>query len=151
MNTSEQITLPSGDVTQLVTELSDYLQQLTSANSPNYYDVELFNADRDAVVVLRCNEKPMACGTIRFINSRTCEIKHMFTKNRESSHFGMSVELLHILENKAKLLGYATVILAIRRSKLEVLRLHLRHGYRRIRPCGKYRQKLDTICLGKNL
>ena len=136
---------PSSDVTGLVADLAEFLRQLNEQGD-GHFDVELSNTDRDAFVVLRLDSKPVACGTIRFIDANTCEIKRMFSKQQ-----GMEEEILYILENKAQVLGYTKAILSTRKNNVDAIRLYRQHGYQIIRPFGKYRQSTQSICLGKPL
>lgn len=131
---------------QLINELSQYLEKLTGDNGKGSYDVELFNKDTDAFVVLRVAHKPIACGAIRFVDQDTCEIKRMYSRQR-----GTGSEMLYVLENKARLLGYSKAILSARKINRAALDFYRKHNYQDIPAFGKYRTSDLSICLGKQL
>ncbi len=136
---------------RLVSELSHFLRNLNGNQGHGNYDVELSGADKDAFVVLRLDKKPVACGAIHYIDPNTCEIKRMFSKRMAKQDNGMGAEVLHVLENKAKLLGYSKVVLATRTANENAVKFYLNSGYRAVTPYGKYSDRPEFICFGKQL
>jgi len=151
VNTVEFTHPQSGEAAELIAELSAYLRDLTGSDGRDAYDVEVVNADKDAFVVLRLNDKPIACGAIHFVDRSTCEIKPMFSSRALPTGKVLGKEVLHVLENKAKLLGYTQVILSTRMINDEALTYYQKHGYRKIAPYGRHTNKPESVCLGKRL
>ena len=147
--TMVEITHPRpGDTEQLVSELSTFLQDLSGDDSKRRFDVELTSAGKDAFVVLRLNDKPVACSAICFIDRHTCEIKRMFCRQKD-----MGKQVLLVLENKAKLLGYTRAGLATPVKDESASKFYLNNGYRKIAAFGEYKDKASpkSLCLGKHL
>lgn len=92
--------------------------------------------------------KPVGCGCFREISSNTAEIKRMYAKVKRHR---VGEEILKYLEKEARKLDYSQIILETRKININAVNFYLKNGYKICSNYGKYENRLDTVCLKKEL
>ncbi len=90
----------------------------------------------------------VGCGAVRPITANTGEVKRMFAKYKR---MGIGSAVLSALEEKAKQAGYTTLWLETRVRNAEACNFYLKQGYTRIENYGRYINKPEAACFGKQL
>ena len=83
----------------------------------------------------------VAGGGFRAHGPGTCEIKRMWT-HPDHRRRGLAAAVLHELEARARVAGYATVLLETGPRQPAAAALYAARGYTRIPPYGRYPQAL---------
>jgi GNAT superfamily N-acetyltransferase len=84
-----------------------------------------------AFVLLWRGRRAVACGGLKRLDARTCEIKRMYVVPDERGA-GVAGRLLQALEDEARRLGYAIARLDTGPAQPQAQRLYERAGYREI-------------------
>jgi GNAT superfamily N-acetyltransferase len=110
------------------------------------------NADTVAVFVVARNETATAlgCGGLRLLNPGTAEIKRMYV-TPEARGTGVSVALLHALEDWARERGITRLLLETGTAQPDAIRFYQREGYERIDNFGPYRESPISVCFARNI
>jgi GNAT superfamily N-acetyltransferase len=93
---------------------------------------------------------PVACGGVRRHGDATGEVKRMYVAP-EHRGCGHARVLLRALEDRARALGYARMVLETGTRQPEAIALYESEGYRRIASYGFYAGASDERCYGKDL
>jgi GNAT superfamily N-acetyltransferase len=101
-------------------------------------------------LVARIAGEPVACGAIRRVDAVTAEVKRMYTV-AGARRFGLGATILRALEDHARVLGYARVILETGLRQPEAVAMYEAAGYARIEPYGPYRESPWSVCFGRDL
>ena len=142
-----RFTTPDDPAAQLlIAQLNATLQTLTGDDGSSSYSPEVFDAAKDAFLVLERGETAVACGALRWLEDKTWEIKRMY-----STVPGGGGQLLQVLEAKAAALGCEKLVLSTRIVNTQAVQFYLRHGYVEVAPYGKYKHTQRSVCLGKAL
>ena len=95
-------------------------------------------------------DRPVACGALRPLSQQDVELKRMFVL---ASHRGRGISrlLLAALEEKAKSVGYARLMLETGDQQHAAIGLYQSSGYARVEPFGEYVGGPRSICFAKEL
>jgi GNAT superfamily N-acetyltransferase len=104
----------------------------------------------DTVVIAYLNDHPAGCGCFKNYNDSTVEIKRMYVRP-DARGKGISRMILTGLENWAKSLGFAHVVLETGSKQQEALGLYNRAGYTNIPSYPPYIDLPDSVCFKKSL
>jgi GNAT superfamily N-acetyltransferase len=113
-----------------------------------------------AMVVLRADDVPVACGALRRLEPGSWgggepgpaigELKRMFVR-REWRGRGLSRLVLRELEDRARVQGLHRVVLETGSLQTAAIALYERSGYVRIVPYGGYADSPLSLCFAKDL
>jgi GNAT superfamily N-acetyltransferase len=109
-----------------------------------------FSAPSRAFLVAYAGSVPIGCTGIARVDEGTSELCRMYVVP-SFRRKGVAAELLRRAEAVAAALGYSTMWLETGPRQPEAIRLYERHGYRPIRPWGRYRDHAGSLCFGKRL
>ncbi len=137
------------DAAQLMSELSDMLQEITGDSGRGSFDIGMMN-DPGSIFVIARNEagEAIGCGAIRPINGSIAEVKRMYAKYQSQ---GIGTAILSYLEEQATKLGYSAIWLETRAVNEQAVRFYERNGYQRIPNYGKYAGNHEAVCFEKSL
>jgi GNAT superfamily N-acetyltransferase len=96
-----------------------------------------FDPPAGLFVVLMDGPTTAAGGGLRRFNESTCEVKRMWTSPLYRRR-GLATEVLQSLEDAAREIGYASLILETGPRQPEAEALYAGRGYSRIEPYGHY-------------
>ncbi|WP_196895216.1 GNAT family N-acetyltransferase [Aureivirga marina] len=102
------------------------------------------------VVLAYENGNPLGCGAIKQYDSKTMEIKRMFTK-LESRGKGVASKILLELEKWAKELSFEKCILETGLKQPEAIALYEKQGYKVISNYGQYAEVENSRCFEKQI
>ena len=100
------------------------------------------------VVIFTVNEKVVACGAIKRMDSSTAEIKRMYTAPEHRGR-GIAYKIINELESWARELEYSRLILETGSRQTSALKLYEKVGYRRMSNYGPYVDMENSICFQK--
>ena len=102
------------------------------------------------VVLLQLNEKPIACGAIKEINTDLVELKRVYVhENHRRQGYGKQV--VKHLENLSGKMGYKAMLLETGKKQTEAIALYQKDGYEIIRNYGPYSDNDNSVCMRKLL
>lgn len=137
------------DFIRLIKDLDAYLE-VSDGKEHSFYSqfnkVDLIKH----VVLASYNEIIIACGAIKQYDSKTMEIKRMFTSSDYRGK-GIAGLILVELQNWTKEMGFENCILETGKRQREAIRLYKKSGYEVITNYGQYAGIEDSICFMKNL
>lgn len=93
---------------------------------------------------------PVSCGGVRRYDDTTGEIKRMYTVP-DARRRGISRVVLEELELRARIIGYARLVLETGTRQPEAIALYESTGYVSIEPYGFYKHAPMSRCYAKNL
>jgi putative acetyltransferase len=137
------------DFTALVKHLDVYLAKMDGdehAFYAQYNKVDLIKH----VVILYENKIPIGCGAIKAYDTKSMEIKRMYTAP-EGRKKGAATQILGELEKWAAELGYESCILETGKRQIEAISLYQKLGYQPIPNYGQYVGVENSICFEKKL
>ena len=137
------------DFINLVKQLDAYLAEKDGSEHSYYAQFNKIDKIKYAIVAYE-NDIPLACGAIKEYDSKTMEVKRMFTLP-ESRGKGIAAEILIELENWAKELSYKKCILETGKRQPEAIRLYEKKGYKQIPNYGQYINMDNSVCFEKYL
>ncbi len=147
MHFEHKITEPKcNDFLALEKDLNSSLETITADTGESSFSREDFCHATDACIVVYDKDKAVACGLFRKHSATTCELKRMY-----SSVQGGGSYLIKQLESYAVQKGYVYAVLSTRKINKTAVSFYKHHGYKEIRPYGKYVLTDRSICLGKDL
>ena len=137
------------DFQKLVKELDAYLKITDGEDHEFYNQFNGLEKIKHALVVYK-NHKPIGCGAFRQFDEATVEIKRMYLQPNERGS-GIAAEILQMLENWVKELGYKRTILETGDRQVEAVKFYKKSGYKRISNYGQYAQMENSNCFEKKL
>ena len=133
---------------QLLASLSATLEQLTGSSGTASFDASDVTVARSCFAIARdSNGDALACGALRPLDQDTAELKRMFALPGTQ---GAGQAVLAFLEQQASAFGYTRLWLETRRVNLRAIAFYQRNGYVTIDNYGRYVDRPEAICLGKN-
>ena len=102
------------------------------------------------VVLAYSNQEAISCGAIKEYDTKTMEIKRMYTEQTNRGN-GIATLVLKELEKWALELGYKKCILETGIKQPEAIRLYKKNGYKLIPNYGQYAEVEDSRCFEKNI
>jgi putative acetyltransferase len=113
-------------------------------------DAWMFEPPDGMFVLVRDGDRPVACGGIARFDDARAELKRMYVVPERRGR-GLGRRILVELEDAARRLGYAAVVLETGDRQPEALGLYESSGYERI-PCyPPYDSRALSLCLEKRL
>ena len=112
---------------------------------------ELFEDPDGYFLVARLDGRPVGCaGICRCEGEQTAELRRMYVAP-EARRLGIARTLMNALEEKARMLGYATLRLETGPEQPEAVRLYETGGFSVIANFGPYTTQRRSICMEKPL
>ena len=102
------------------------------------------------VVVVFEGDRPVGCGAIKAYDSKTMEIKRMYTV-RENRGKGVATVVLRELERWAAELSCLHCVLETGKRQPEAIALYKKNGYTAIPNYGQYADVENSVCLKKDI
>lgn len=148
-NISIEIINPNNEkASSIIDELSSNLFVRFGSDGKNSFtDWENDNSKFVFAVAVQ-NDEIVGCGAIRPIDENVAEVKRMYSK-LPRKRIGQMI--LSFLEEKAKIIGYANLVLETRLKNDEAVSFYQKQGYKVISNYGKYKDRPEAICFGKSL
>ncbi len=137
------------EATSLLEELSKALAAITGSSGRSSFSLEDLDNPRAVFAMARDEAgKAIGCGAIRPIGETTAEVKRMYARQKGRA---VGTLLLSFLEEQARVLGYASLVLETRRVNHVAVGFYLARGYRVIANYGKYVGREEAVCFEKAL
>jgi GNAT superfamily N-acetyltransferase len=105
---------------------------------------------RGAFLVAYLGDEPVGCGAVRRLDAATAEIKRMFVIPPRRGG-GIAGRVLAALEEEARALGVARLVLETGVRQPEAIALYRRFGFETIPAFGEYIGSGLSLCMGKDL
>lgn len=131
--------------------LDDYLNELAGGeeNRSQYIQYNMLKDIHD-VILTYDEDIPVGCAAFKHYSDDAVEVKRVFIK-KEYRGKGISKQLLHLLETRAKEKGYSRLVLETGKQLLEANRLYRQIGFKTIPNYGQYKDMTGSICMEKLL
>lgn len=133
---------------ELIRELSNLLFEITGDDGRSSFASHDIDSPRSSFIVIQVNGESLACGSIRPLTDKTCEIKRMYSKK---SGIGLGRQVLTELEKQARELGFEEICLSTRRINKNAVDFYRANGYLTCESYGKYIHQPESICLSKSI
>ena len=102
------------------------------------------------VVIAYIGDTAVGCAGLKSYSDTDVEIKRVWVEpNYRRRH--IAVDMMQMIENKAKELHFARTILQTREAMTEAVSLYEKLGYYRIENYPPYENEADAVCLDKEL
>lgn len=137
------------DFTELVKQLDIELARRDGADHSFYSQFNKIDKIRHAVVLYE-EEKPVACGAIREFDSRSMEVKRMYTLP-EFRGKGLGSVILAALESWSAEMNYERCVLETGKRQPEAIALYQKNGYVITPNYGQYIGVENSVCFEKAL
>ena len=145
--------LESAPAQTLIEALNAELRAMYPEPGANHFRLEPHEVDegRGIFLIAARGDRPIGCGALRSLDTRTGEIKRMFVIAEERGN-GIGRAILEALEAEARRLGFSRVLLETGTRQLAAIELYERAGFVRIPPYGEYVASAATsLCMAKAL
>jgi GNAT superfamily N-acetyltransferase len=113
-------------------------------------DPDEFAEPDGAFLLLSLAGEPVACVGLRRHDATQAEVKRMFVR-RPFRGRGISRQLLTVVEDEARRLGYQRILLETGRAQPEAVGLYRSSGYEQIPGFGYYADAPGNLCFAKDL
>lgn len=137
------------DFIYLVARLDALLAELDGEEHAFYNSLNKIDKLKQVVIAYE-DDKPVGCGAIREHDTKTMEVKRMYTLE-EYRGKGIATKILAELEKWAGELNYDKCILETGKRQPEAIALYRNRGYRLIPNYGKYLNMDNSVCFEKEL
>ena len=137
------------DFQKLVKQLDDYLAVMDGEEHGFYDQYNKIDMLKHCIVIFD-NDEAVACGAIKELDTKSMEVKRMFTLPEKRGK-GLASAILKELESWAKELGYKKTILETGKRQTEAVALYSKCGYQVIPNYGQYIGIDNSICFEKEL
>lgn len=137
------------DFQNLVKQLDAYLAVIDGEEHAFYNQYNKIDMLKNYVVIYD-NEVAVACGAIKELDSKSMEIKRMFTLPEKRGK-GLASAILKELETWAKELGYEKTVLETGKRQKEAVALYKKCSYNVIPNYGQYAGIDNSVCFQKEL
>ncbi|MDR6372986.1 GNAT superfamily N-acetyltransferase [Chryseobacterium bernardetii] len=148
--TIKAIPRPSEDkrVVDLIHRLNTSLITISGESGSKSANLDDFTQEKALFLIAVSDEKAIACGGFRPLSSEICEIKRMFSleKNR-----GLGGKILSALEIAAKQFDYKYIYLETRKKNDSAVKFYLKNDYKVIENYGIYIGREEAICFSKEI
>lgn len=136
---------------RLCNKLDKNLDEIVGGNiqRKEYEKYNKRDSIHDVIVVYKGNEA-VACGSYKFYDEETVELKRIFT-DKSVRGIGVGKELVRRLEADAKIAGYRFAVLETGKPMTEAQGLYKKLGYREIPNYGQYADMPESVCMRKKL
>ena len=137
------------DFGQLVAELDAYLRILDGDDHEFYAQYNKTSLLKNALIVY-ANELPVGIGAYKEYDSKTAEIKRMYTRPDYRGQ-GIAKAIITELELWAKEEGYTMAILETGHLQKDAIGLYQKLGYEITENFGQYIGVENSVCMKKSL
>jgi len=137
------------DFQKLVKQLDAYLAVMDGDEHDFYHQYNKIDMLKNCIVIFD-NDEAIACGAIKEFDSKSMEVKRMFTLPEKRGK-GLASAILKELETWAKELGYEKTVLETGKRQTEAIALYNKCGYKVIPNYGQYIGVDNSICFEKEL
>jgi putative acetyltransferase len=145
--------LDSAVAVALITALNGELAAMYNDPTANHFTLDLGDVapGNGAFLVAYVDGEPVGCGAIRRLDERTAEIKRMYVVPEWRGR-GVSKNVLQALEDEARGLGIARLVLETGNRQKSALALYRNSGFTEIPLFGEYvHSPATSVCMGKEL
>ena len=141
----------SKDFIELCHGLDDFLNELVGGeeNRSEYIQYNKLDDIHD-VVIAYDNDIPAGCASFKKYDDENAEVKRVFVK-KEYRGQGISLELMKMLEERAREKGFKYFILESGEPLVAAMALYRKIGYQVISNYGQYVDMEESICMKKKL
>ena len=141
----------SKDFIELCHGLDDFLNELVGgeANRSEYVQYNKLDDIHD-VVIAYDNDMPVGSASFKIYDDENAEVKRVFVK-KEYRGQGISLELMKILEERAREKGFKYFILESGEPLVAAMALYRKIGYKVIPNYGQYKDMDESVCMKKKL
>ena len=148
--TLDRVRYDSDEARQLITELqSEYVERYGGPDATPV-DPDEFESPNGAFFVGHRDGEFVGCAGLRRHSDTDVEVKRMFIR-RPFRGRGYSRQLLELVEDEARTLGFSRVLMETGMAQPEAVGLYESSGYERIPGFGHYRDKANNRCYAKSL
>jgi len=149
MQKTLRTTSENPDFQNLVKQLDKYLAVMDGDEHGFYDQFNKIDLLKNCVVIFDNNEA-VACGAIKELDSKSMEVKRMFTLPEQRGK-GLASAILKELEVWTKELGYEKTVLETGKRQTEAVALYQKCGYKIIPNYGQYIGIENSVCFEKEL
>ena len=144
--------LSSEAATRLISALNAELSRRYPEEGANHFrlDAQEVEEGRGAFFIAYANGEPLGCGAIRRIGADCAEIKRMYVEPYARGQ-GVGRKILLTLQEEARRLGVARILLETGERQPEAIALYNRAGFLRVRAFGEYVDSPLSVCMAKDL
>ncbi|HBR10941.1 MAG TPA: GNAT family N-acetyltransferase [Chryseobacterium sp.] len=137
------------DFQKLVKQLDIYLALMDGDAHAFYHQYNKIDLLKNCVVIFD-NDEAVACGAIKELDTKSMEVKRMFTLPEKRGK-GLASAILRELETWSKELGYEKTVLETGKKQVEAVALYNKYGYKIIPNYGQYIGVDNSVCFEKIL
>ena len=137
------------DFQKLVKQLDDYLAVMDGEEHGFYDQYNKIDMLKNCVVIFD-NDEAVACGAIKELDTKSMEVKRMFTLPEKRGN-GLASAILRELETWSKELGYEKTVLETGKKQVEAVALYNKCGYKIVPNYGQYIGVANSVCFEKIL
>ena len=137
------------DFQNLVKQLDAYLALMDGDEHAFYNQYNKIDVLKNCIVIFD-NDEAVACGAIKELDSKSMEVKRMFTLPEKRGK-GLASAILKALEVWSKELGYEKTVLETGKRQIEAVALYQKCGYKIIPNYGQYAGIENSVCFEKDL
>ena len=149
MTKIERTTSESKDFILLTKKLDQELKLIYGSTQEEFDQFNIID-NIETVIVAYINNTAAGCGCFKTFDKNTAELKRMFVDDQFRGE-GIGAAILIELENWAKELGYASIILETGTVQIGAVALYKKYGYTVIPNFDPYIGNELSICFKKNL
>jgi GNAT superfamily N-acetyltransferase len=148
--TLERVRYDSPLAQQLIEELQEEYVLRYGGPDETPVDPGEFDPPGGSFLLAHRDEVLVGCAGMRRRSAAEVEVKRMFIR-REYRGRGYARELLTLVEDEARALGYSRVLMETGGAQPEAMGLYESSGYKRIPGFGHYRNEPQNRCYAKSL
>ena len=137
------------DFQKLVKQLDAYLAVMDGEEHAFYHQYNKIDMLKNCIVIFD-NDEAVTCGAIKEFDSKSMEVKRMFTLPEKRGK-GLASKILTELETWTKELGYEKTFLETGKRQTEAIALYNKCVYKVIPNYGQYIGIDNSICFEKKL
>ena len=139
------------DFIELCHGLDEFLNELVGGeeNRSEYIQYNKLDDIHD-VVIAYDKDVPVGCASFKKYDDENAEVKRVFVK-KEYREQGISIELMKLLEERAREKGFKYFILESGEPLVAAMSLYRKIGYKVIQNYGQYVDMKESICMKKKL
>ena len=137
------------DFQKLVKQLDAYLTMMDGDEHAFYHQYNKIDMLKHCIVIFD-NDEAVACGAIKELDTKSMEVKRMFTLPEKRGK-GLASAILRELETWSKELGYEKTVLETGKKQVEAVALYNKCGYKIIPNYGQYIGVDNSVCFEKIL
>lgn len=139
------------DFINLCSELDNFLfEEVGGEKQREQYDqYNKLDSIHDVILVYH-NGECVGCGSYKFYDEETVELKRIFIKKSERS-LGLGLELVRRLEADARIAGFRYAVLETGEVLTDAIKLYKKMKYKIVPNYGQYIGMEESICMSKKI